>query len=88
MRKPVENFLVGKTTNVTASEMLRAIRGRGAAGFLTGIHACSACPGDYEDPDRTAWRFGDDAEAGERSEGDLAGDAASLVDEESSAQDD
>jgi hypothetical protein len=23
--------------------------------FLTPIEACSACGGDYEDPDRTAW---------------------------------
>ena len=27
----------------------------GANGRLEGLRACSACAGDYEDPDRTAW---------------------------------
>ena len=32
------------------------------------MRACSACAGDYEDPDRTAWRpdESDDDERGER----------------------
>jgi hypothetical protein len=27
------------------------------------VHACSACSGDYEDPERTAWREAADEEA-------------------------
>jgi len=41
-----------------------------ADGMLCGnaMRACSACAGDYEDPDRTAWRpdESDDDERGER----------------------
>ena len=35
------------------------------AGWTTEMRACSACAGDYEDPDRKAWTP-DDAEAEER----------------------
>ena len=30
-----------------------------------GVHACSACDGDYEDPERTAWSDDEDEDAGE-----------------------
>ena len=29
------------------------------------VHACSACFGDYEDPERTAWREAPDEEGGD-----------------------
>jgi hypothetical protein len=38
---------------------------------VAGMRACSACAGDYEDPDRTAWTP-DDAEDGEREEAPAA----------------
>ena len=36
----------------------------GGAGAIAAVRACSACAGDYEDPDRTAW-IPDDADASE-----------------------
>ena len=37
------------------AEADRAIRGPQQSGAPAGLHACSACAGEYEDPDRTAW---------------------------------
>jgi hypothetical protein len=37
------------------------------AGATPEMRACSACAGDYEDPDRTAWTP-DDPDDGEREE--------------------
>ncbi len=44
---------------------------KGGAG-VAGMRACSACAGDYEDPDRTAWTP-DDAVDEEREEAPAAG---------------
>lgn len=33
-----------------------------ARGAIAAVRACSACAGDYEDPDRTAWAPEDGAE--------------------------
>ena len=33
------------------------------------VRACSACAGNYEDPDRTAWRPVDEEEAAPEDEG-------------------
>ena len=33
----------------------RDIRGLRPAGAMAGLRACSACAGDYEDPDGRAW---------------------------------
>jgi hypothetical protein len=43
----------------------------GGAGAMTAMHACSACAGNYEDPDRTAWAADDpdDEEAEEETRG-------------------
>ena len=32
-----------------------AAQGAEHGGAMAGLRACSACAGDYEDPDRTAW---------------------------------
>jgi hypothetical protein len=42
---------------------------RNGSALNEGMHACSACAGDYEDPDRTAWAADEmdhDAADGER----------------------
>ncbi len=45
-------------------------------GYLSGkcvtMQACSACAGDYEDPDRTAWTAGEanDEDSGELQQGE------------------
>jgi hypothetical protein len=41
-------------------------------GEVAGMRACSACAGDYEDPDRTAWTP-DDADDEEREQAPAAG---------------
>ena len=41
---------VGRRALATAAQ--HAARGAGGEGAM---RACSACAGDYEDPDRTAW---------------------------------
>jgi hypothetical protein len=49
----------------------RAEKGRGE---VAGMRACSACAGDYEDPDRTAWTpdDADDEDDEEREEAPAA----------------
>jgi hypothetical protein len=44
----------------------------------TRLRACSSCPGDYEDPDRTAWT---DCPGEEDDRGDDGGDARTPADE-------
>jgi hypothetical protein len=36
------------------------------------LHACSACPGDYEDPDRTAWEPDPAADDPDQTESSIA----------------
>lgn len=40
------------------------------------MRACSACDGDYEDPERTAWSDADGEDAGEASSDQPEPDAA------------
>ena len=47
------------------SELRRKVYSINGAGATREMRACSACAGDYEDPDRTAWTP-DDAEEEER----------------------
>jgi len=44
------------------------------------LHACSACAGDYEDPERTAWVADELAEAGDEEDTANAGDADEFPD--------
>jgi hypothetical protein len=44
---------------------------RGGNSITAAMHACSACAGDYEDPERTAWSDDEDGGA-EESSGDQA----------------
>jgi hypothetical protein len=46
-------------------EVLGAVYSINGAGGANEMRACSACAGNYEDPDRTAWTV-DDAEDEER----------------------
>ena len=47
---------------------------RGANPVPTEVRACSACAGDYEDPERTAWRSDASEEEGaEETSADNAG---------------
>ncbi|HET8923835.1 MAG TPA: hypothetical protein VFN26_12680 [Candidatus Acidoferrum sp.] len=39
----------------TAGRRTGFFRADGEANSLAEVRACSACAGDYEDPDRTAW---------------------------------
>jgi hypothetical protein len=42
--------------------------------FCTCLHACSACPGDYEDPERTAfWDAGAEEADDEESDANVRG---------------
>jgi hypothetical protein len=43
----------------------------GGKPITPGMRVCSACDGDYEDPERTAWSGGEDA-ASEELSGDQA----------------
>ena len=38
----------------------------------TQVRACSACAGDYEDPERTAWRDASEEEGAEETSADNA----------------
>ena len=53
----------------------REIRGPRPDGVTAGLRACSACAGDYEDPDGGAW-------APDESGGDECGDEADHLAEE------
>jgi hypothetical protein len=44
---------------------------RGGNSIAAAVHACSACDGDYEDPERTTW-IDDEDEDAEESSGDQA----------------
>lgn len=52
-------------------ELAVPLSGKSSAYSISGsegmkeMSACSACAGNYEDPERTAWREGDDDEVGE-----------------------
>jgi hypothetical protein len=53
--KSVENFSDLRMARMTGRESFLS-ETRGDPGSLQApLHACSACAGDYEDPDRTAW---------------------------------
>ena len=42
------------------------------------VRVCSACDGDYEDPERTAWNDDDEDEGADESGGDRAQQGAAL----------
>ncbi|MGB2899290.1 MAG: hypothetical protein WBB89_08500 [Candidatus Acidiferrum sp.] len=42
-------------------------------GAMAGVRACSACAGDYEDPDRTAWTPDEDGGEGREDDEDELG---------------
>ena len=47
-----------------------------------GLQACSACAGDYENPERTTWTADDLAAASDEEKGTSAGDAEEFSDSE------
>ncbi len=49
---------------------------RGGKPAVAGLRVCSACDGDYEDPERTAWSDDEDEDADEASRGPAEPDAA------------
>lgn len=50
---------------------LRGVSGESRSGVQAGeLRACSACAGDYEDPDRTAWPADEEKSDAEENEGD------------------
>lgn len=58
--------------------------GKGEGRFVNGNarqRCCSACAGDYEDPERTAWRAGQAADSEEHGEDDDGGMANEAGDE-------
>lgn len=46
--------------------------GKSRRATLVPLTACSACSGDYEDPDRSAWRETPDGQEGEPDRGETA----------------
>ena len=46
------------------------------------IRACSACAGDYEDPERTAWAAAEFAGAGDEEDAASVGEREELSDSE------
>ncbi len=52
--KSVENFS-GPALGVASERQLRTGSYDAPGISQRSLSACSACPGDYEDPDRTAW---------------------------------
>ncbi len=70
-----ENFSQGILRFATGRECLAdSVPGRGSGGAAE-MRACSACAGDYEDPDRTAWPP-DETEKGESDDESTSGPAA------------
>jgi hypothetical protein len=58
-----------------------ARRADGGCAAIAALHACSACAGDYEDPDRTAW-------TANVADGDEREDAPEATEEEFPAKED
>jgi|SRR5580693_3315538 hypothetical protein len=53
--KSVENFSEHPVAGVVDERRLHAASYCAPGVSQRSLSACSACPGDYEDPDRTAW---------------------------------
>lgn len=53
--KSVENFSVRALAGVAGERRLQVASYCAPGVSQRSLSACSACPGDYEDPDRTAW---------------------------------
>jgi len=51
----VENFGSPARGDGTARSLPQGLNCESASAFGEFLSACSACAGDYEDPDRTAW---------------------------------
>ena len=59
---PVENCVKRWPSDLqpwSAAQAHSQVSGDGRVCSQGAIRACSACAGDYEDPDRTAWTSGD-----------------------------
>jgi hypothetical protein len=53
--KPVENFPVRESAESTPGRLSEVVLPAEPGCTRDDLSACSACAGDYEDPDRTAW---------------------------------
>jgi hypothetical protein len=53
--KSVETFSSFGAAKVAAEDPLAVETGGGPSASQPPVRTCSACSGDYEDPDRTAW---------------------------------
>jgi hypothetical protein len=53
--KSVENFSALRMAKMASGSTLSPEICRELGGWQSPLRACSACAGDYEDPDRTAW---------------------------------
>jgi len=65
------NFARRETGARRVAEALRGVSGESrSAAQARELRACSACAGDYEDPDRTAWPADEENRDAEENEGD------------------
>jgi hypothetical protein len=62
------NFARRETGARRVAEALRGVSGESRS--EEELRACSACAGDYEDPDRTAWPADEENRDAEENEGD------------------
>jgi hypothetical protein len=60
--KSVENFAALGMDRVADRKQLEPGMCRDSVGLVRSLRACSACAGDYEDPDRTARMSNEDEE--------------------------
>lgn len=65
--KTVDNFSGLRADGLAATRSSQPARAADSSDSRLPLHACSACAGDYEDPDRTAWTP-DEGEGGEGSQ--------------------
>lgn len=63
--KSVENIHVPSKGRSRAGRHPERLTGSHIAHSGYSLRACSACAGDYEDPDRTAWTDDEDLERGD-----------------------
>jgi hypothetical protein len=70
--KSVEDFSCQRFGRESARSLLESVARVDSSTASQPLRACSACAGDYEDPDRTAW--GPDAEEDESGEEHTRGD--------------
>jgi len=85
--KTVNNFSGLRVDGLAARRSSPPARAADSSDSRLPLHACSACAGDYEDPDRTAWT--PDEEEGDEGSQDEAQDrrperagSAGVIDDE------